>query len=186
MVSTADERLAGAGWLTSQYEPLERRALAEMEAQGHDPREIMLERSLDMRYVGQSHELTVPQPEQLLRDDLNERFHQMHQVRYGYQQTAAEVEIVNLRLMATAPVRPPAFQPEPMGDVDPGEAFIREKPVWFAQRPSPTRLFDRGKLQPGNQVEGPAIIFQYDTTTVVPPGWRASVDSHRNLIAETI
>ena len=136
-----------------------------------------------MRYVGQSHELTVPQPSHSDGSNLDEQFHRMHLMRYGYQQPAASVEIVNLRLKAIAPVTPPSFPPERVGDTDAGAAIIGEKQVWFAHQPSPARLFDRAKLRPGNQIEGPAIIFQYDTTTVVPPGWRADVDAYHNLIA---
>lgn len=182
MVGTGDQRLDSSDWLEAQYAPLEERALAEMEVEGHDPAAIVTERSLDMRYVGQSHELAVPLSDKSHRDNLNARFHQVHKTRYGYEQPLASVEIVNLRLKAIAPVSPPTFPLAPSGDEDAGAALFGEKPVWFAQLPTPARLYDREKLRPGNKLAGPAIIFQYDTTTVIPPGWDVAVDAHLNLI----
>jgi N-methylhydantoinase A len=60
-------------------------------------------------------------------------------------------------------------------------ALIGEKTVWFNQKPMPTKLYDRAKLQPGHRFVGPAIVFQYDTTTVIPPEWETAVDVFGNL-----
>jgi N-methylhydantoinase A len=57
-----------------------------------------------------------------------------------------------------------------------------EKSVWFNQQPMPTKLYDRAKLQAGHRFAGPAIVFQYDTTTVIPPEWETAVDAFGNLL----
>jgi N-methylhydantoinase A len=76
--------------------------------------------------------------------------------------------------------------PQPLpGDADAGAALIGKKSVWFEQRLLPTRLYQREKLRPGNRFVGPAVVFQYDTTTVIPPAWEAVVDSFSNLILAT-
>jgi N-methylhydantoinase A len=59
---------------------------------------------------------------------------------------------------------------------------VGEKEVWFNQQPVLTRLYDRAKLRPGHQFPGPAVIFQYDTTIVVPPAWGTAVDGYGNLL----
>jgi N-methylhydantoinase A len=169
-------------WLQQQFEPLERRALEDMASDGHDLKLIELRRSLDMRYVGQSHELTIPCAEGESRQVLCERFHQAHQRRYGYQRPEAVVEIVNLRLISLDPVAPPQLSTHVLGTADADSALVGVKHAWFDQTPMSTKLYDRTKLNSGNRLRGPAVVFQYDTTTVVPPAWDASVDAFGNLV----
>ncbi|HEX6384322.1 MAG TPA: hydantoinase/oxoprolinase family protein [Anaerolineae bacterium] len=170
-------------WLRAQFAPLEEKAPAKMTAEGHDPTTISLHHSLDIRYAGQSHELTIPYAvrNRQYSSPIN-LFHAAHETRYGYQQPGEAVEIVTLRLSAVAPVAPPLLPQQPLGNGDASAALIGEKPVWFEQRPVPTRLYEREKLRPGNRFAGPGIVFQYDTTTVIPPQWQAAVDTFSNLI----
>lgn len=179
MRSLTGEQDGTADWLRAAFAPLAERARAEMAAEGHDPAAVTLRHSLDMRYVGQSHELTVPIT--LEAPTPAARFHAQHEARYGYQRLEAPVEIVTLRLAAVAPVTPPQLAPLPLRAADAGAAIIGEKQVWFDRRPQPTTLYERGRLQPGNRFTGPAVIFQYDTTTVVPPAWEAAVDTYGNF-----
>lgn len=167
-----------AAWLR----PLRARALAEMSAEGFAPEELTLHASLDMRYKGQSHELTIPLGASLAFTV--EQFHQAHETRYGYARREAAVEVVTARLTAVAPSTPPSLIAQPLQGADPDAALLGEKLVWFAQRPLPTRLYAREKLQPGNHLAGPAIIFQYDTTCVIPPGWETAVDAYGNLVCQ--
>ena len=170
-------------WLEKAFAPLIQRALTEMETEGHRSQDITLHRALDMRYVGQSHELTVSYLGESLESTLTELFHIKHNRRYGYQQTTAIVEIVNLRLTAVAPVTSPHLTKySPSLTADATEAQIGQKIVWFDQQPWTTPLYERAKLRSGHQWQGPAIIFQYDTTTVIPPNWQATVDPYGNLI----
>ncbi len=160
--------------------PLRARALAEMSAEGFATHQLTLYASLDMRYKGQSHELTI-----LLGTShvsLANQFHQAHAARYGYARPKAEVEVVTARLTAVAPNAPPPLTAQPWQSADPSAALLGEKRVWFGQRPLPTRLYARAKLQPGNHLVGPAIIFQYDTTCVIPPEWETAVDAYGNLL----
>ncbi len=168
-------------WLVQEAAPLAARALAEMAAEGHEESSVMLSYRLDMRYQGQSHELTVPWVSG--ETAVTERFHSAHQLRYGYRLPEGEMmEIVTLRVTAVAPVEPPQIVPEASGSPDAAAAMIGQKQVWFRQRPLPTTLYDREKLHPGHQFQGPAIVFQYDTTLVISPGWETAVDSYQNLI----
>ncbi|MFQ5398924.1 MAG: hydantoinase/oxoprolinase family protein [Anaerolineae bacterium] len=169
-------------WLREQFHPLEQQAVAAMTAEGHKRDQITLRHAVDMRYLGQSHELTIPLTFGDRRIPPAQMFHTAHEKRYGYKRPEAAVEIVTLRLSAVAPVSPPSLPAVPLGGSDAADALIGEKPVWFGQQVVPARLYDRARLQPRNRFAGPAIVFQYDTTTVIPPEWDAAVDQHRNLV----
>uniref|UniRef100_A0A831X251 Hydantoinase/oxoprolinase family protein n=1 Tax=Thermorudis peleae TaxID=1382356 RepID=A0A831X251_9BACT len=172
-----------------QIEPafgeLEERARVELGAEGIAPDAMRLDRFLDLRYVGQSYELTVP-----FQGDVAgtvAAFHRAHERRYGYADSAEPVEVVNVRLRATGLISKPALerQPEPSPwRPEPSE----KRPVTFDQAGEPmtctAALYQRDRLGPGAVIAGPAIVTQYDTTTVLPPGWDARVDAVGNLIAE--
>lgn len=170
-----------AGWLAEQFAPLSARAMAEMAAEGLEETAVTLQYSLDMRYVGQSHELTVTISGENI--DPISLFHDAHEARYGYRQVGAAVEMVTTRVTAVATVQPPRLPNKPIGPSDPSAAYLGQKPVWFGGQLYTADLYDREKLQPGNQFTGPAVVFQYDTTAVIPPGWRISVDAVGNLVA---
>jgi N-methylhydantoinase A len=114
---------------------------------------------------------------------VTEQFHAAHELRYGYRLPEGEVmEVVTLRVSAVSPVQPPEIPQAPLGDGDASAAVVGQKQVWFGQQPQNAMLFDRDKLRPGHQFSGPAVVFQYDTTLVIPPGWETAVDSYYNLI----
>jgi len=178
--------------LTAVWSQMTTQALAEAEAEGYAAANVNLTLRLDMRYAGQSHELTIPcprmtaAPEELrvTPEELRGAFHAAHRQRYGYDQPAAPVEIVNLRVTAVVPLPPPVLPHLPLGPADASGAIIGEKLVWFEERPLSTRLYDRARLRPGHQFAGPAVVFQYDTTTVIPGGWGAAVDGYGNLVLQ--
>lgn len=185
---------AQAGHLQHLFGPLYEQAQTDLQAEGLGSDQIELLPALDMRYVGQSYELTI-RPEGGVEagpDRLATAFHQAHRQRFSYASQAEPVEIVNLRLKAIGHTPKPLPEPQPPGSVDPRAACIGYKPVFFADpdrpsaaRPIPAALYERGRLTPGKMVVGPAIIFQLDTTIVVPPGWAGSVDGWSNLILES-
>ena len=153
--------------------------------------------SLDLRYCGQSYELTVP----LSTNDreLNGRhvadavaaFHEAHDQRYGYAAPNEAVEAVTLRVRAHAPGARPPLPRQPLGDADASAARLDDAAVWFSAddgeaQPLVTACYARERLQPGNRFDGPALVLQYDTTIVVAPGWSALVDGMGNLQLETV
>ncbi len=169
---------ADDGWLEAAFAPLVEQATAEMAAEGHGA--PTLHRSLDVRYAGQSHELTVPyEPGRTAA-----RFHAAHRQRYGYEQPDAGLEIVTLRLQAVVRFEPPALLRQEPGAPDAGDALAGQRETWFGGRPHRAALYQREKLRAGHRFVGPAIVVQYDTTTIVPPGWGAAVESWLNLILE--
>jgi N-methylhydantoinase A len=210
---TALRSLAGGGeglaaWLDETFAPLAARAIDDMAAEGHDPAALTLRRALDLRYVGQSHELTVAegsrgqgpgareersspgtwnlQPATSLAGSIIADFHAAHATRYGYARTDAPVEVVTARLSAVAAHTPPLLPRAALGPADPSAARLGTRPVWFAGGVHETHLYERDRLRPGHRFDGPAVVYQYDTTTLVPPGWSAWVDEGGNLILESM
>jgi N-methylhydantoinase A len=184
---------AGADRLQHLFAPLYEQAWADLRAEGLDEDTIELQPALDMRYVGQSYELGIPLTGGIEAGPAwhGQAFHAAHRQRFSYSSEGEPVEIVNLRLKAIGQTPKPAPAPQPLGNVDPRAACMGYKPVFFADaghpnaaRPIPAALYERARLAPGAMVVGPAVVFELDTTIVVPPGWAGRVDGWSNLVME--
>jgi N-methylhydantoinase A len=166
------------------FEQLRQRAQEEMAAEGHEVAQLSWRHTLDMRYAGQSHELEVPYDPRQTATILAKNFHAAHELRYGYSRPEAPVEVVNVRLVTQAPSDPPQLPRRELREGDGQPARCGEKQVWFGAEAHTTALYRREKLVAGDRFHGPAVIFQYDTTTVVPPAWGVQVDEFGNLVLE--
>ncbi len=149
-----------------------------------------LARTADMRYRGQNYELGEPVPEGPISPAtmgvLAERFAEAHRQRYGFTAKDDPVQIVTLRLEATGVVNKAELKSQPDASPDAASAVTSHRPVWLPERGDfvSTPVYGRDKLRPGNRFAGPAVVEQMDTTTLIPPGWRARVDGWGNLILE--
>jgi N-methylhydantoinase A len=145
-------------------------------------------RSADLRYHGQSFELPVTVPPGPLSvadvERLRDEFHAMHERAYGYAAHDDPVELVNVRLAAVGVTPKPRRAPLPEGGSSAAPAVKGRRDVWFAEAGGiqPSVVLDRGKLLRGNVIDGPAIIEEPDASTLVHPGWTATVDEHANLV----
>jgi len=154
------------------------RAAQEIRAEGFGTDNIRLEPALDMRYRGQSYELSVP-----FSANWAEDFHGVHRQTYGYQRTEAQLEIVNLRVRATGVVQLPQIAAQSLGDADPSVALIEHRAVILESNQKLAIPFYYGEeLQPGNQLPGPAVVVRDDTTILIPATDSARVDQFNNLI----
>jgi N-methylhydantoinase A len=135
------------------------------------------EPSADLRYRGQGYEISLP-----FGADLLQRFHAEHQRRYGYHNSAREVEIVTLRM------RGRVASPEKLAAMRPDSRRETAKPatasVYFDGRRVRTQVLPRTSLKAGRCYKGPAIITEYSATTVVPPGFTFQADKAVNLLVE--
>jgi N-methylhydantoinase A len=138
---------------------------------------------LDMRYAGQSYELPAT-TDSLDPDAFVALFHEAHRTRYGHSDPSRAVEVVNLRVKLVLPGSTVgARHASPLRHANaPSSAVDRD--VWFDGVPTPTAVCDRAALGPGAAFRGPVVVTQMDSTTVIPPGWRATVDSRANLVLE--
>jgi len=159
------------------------RARARLAEDGFAPAAMRVQASLDMRYVGQAFELSVPFEAGLAAmKDVDRAFYTAHEARYAHA-TADPVEIVSLRVSAYGVGAKPAL-PRATKDGSLPAARLGERAVLFDAVPTATAVYARDRLPADAALEGPALIEEAGTTTVVPPGFRAGVDAHANLILE--
>jgi N-methylhydantoinase A len=144
-----------------------------------------LSAEVEARYAGQSYELTVPMALPVTSTHVAgavDRFHAAHRQRYGHALPDAPVEIVTLRLRGTQPGAPLQLPRENAADTPVHTAQFDTRPIWFdADAPTDTPCYDRTALHHGHRFDGPAAVYQYDTSLIVPAGWTARVDAWRTL-----
>ncbi len=174
------------------FRELETRAAAELAQEGLAAHKPAFERELDMRYTGQGYELRVGLSG-LDRRGLTAaalaqarlRFDETHAQIHGHAARERPVEIVSYRLRVR--VTAPKYVPVPADDAKsraaPKAAIKGTRAVRFdAARETRVTLYERDRLPPGARLNGPAIVEQFDATTVVSPAWSAAVDQFHNLI----
>ncbi len=172
--------------ITSQFNILERKAISEYAAQGFHANQVIFIREVDARYPGQGFEIRVavdnPQdPETTTL--IAKKFHSRHREIYGHCSEEESVEIVSYRIRAT--IAMPQYQPS---SVSPHAALDHsrdaERLVYFEAASGfvPARIYRRASLDLSDFIEGPAIVEQEDTTTVIPPGWIAAMDEFATLV----
>jgi N-methylhydantoinase A len=165
--------------LSEQLKPLLERGAEELLSEGISPEGITAEPLLDLRYRGQSYELTVPFDGKVMA-----AFHDAHRRAYGYADPATPLEIVNVRVRAVGHVPPPVIPALPPGGPDPSTALLDYRPVMLAEG-GVTVPFYRGEaLRPGSQLRGPAVVVRSDTTILLGSQDRAAVDRYQNLLIE--
>jgi len=156
------------------------------DVQGTSVTGVRVEQAMDMRYVGQSFEITVPVDggDGLDRPGILLRFHALHEEAYGFSDAEEPVELVNVRVTvlgltakprlggarAAAPPLPP-----PRG----GRARI---PDFATGQTVACEVLDRGALQPGHRVAGPLLIMDPSSSILVPPGWAGGIDGGGNIL----
>jgi len=158
---------------------------AALRAEGIDPGLIRHAVSVDLRYVGQSHEINLgilgEQLDGVALSGVLDAFHRTHEARFGHAAPEEDIELVTVRVRSIAP-------PEPLDleRIDRGTCRApRSAASWFDRKgPVPTQVIDRRRLTDGETFDGPAILLGDDATLVVPPGARARADCHGTLMLE--
>jgi N-methylhydantoinase A len=142
--------------------------------------------NVDMRYYRQGYEIPVEIEPALLVGNgttrLADRFNELHEQFYGFRMEGSACEIVNLRAIGYGKVLEPHLPESEPGAGDSSQAVVDEDEVYFQGEWLPTRIYDRAKLSSGHRIEGPAIVTEFDSTTVVLSGYAAEVDRYLNLI----
>ena len=185
MIRTRD---ADWGEVNAAFAAMRDRALALLREEGVADADMQLTRQADMCYLGQSFELRVPVPEGLLSaahvPGLEAGFHAMHRAAYSFAAETDATQIVNLRLTAVGRVARPTLRAVPPGGPSAQGALKLRRPVYFHEAGQfvDCPVFERARLQAGNRFDGPAIVEQMDSTTLVPPGTSVEVDASGNLI----
>ena len=170
---TIREPLADLGpdRLESAFEELERTVRAILTA----PETATMTRRADLRYEGQSHELSVELGESLATEAVAERFHAAHERVRGYRLETEPIELVTVRLTGVVQTDKPRITHE-------GTSVRSEsRQAFFDGEFQPTPVYEREQLPVGTELDGPAIFEGSESTVVVPPGWTAQVDDRGTL-----
>jgi len=169
--------------LAGELGALETALLAWVERHGVESETTSFEHGADMRYVGQSYEIGVPIEPGALQTDgtgpLADAFHRAHERLFGHADRQAPAEVVNLRVQLQG-ARPRV----PLVEVAKGKGAVPSgsRRVWLDGRPAQAHVYERARLGHGDELPGPAIVEQPDTTVLVPDGHVARVDRLGNLI----
>jgi N-methylhydantoinase A len=183
-------RLENIDWdhLNALFEEMESEARDLLVETGAPPDQITMSRSADMRYVGQGFEVTVPLPDGRLGPerlaDIKDYFFKTYQQLFERHITDVPVESMSWRLAATAPVPNVElnFGGQPTAQLDPRKG---QRQVWFPQTGfAPCTVYSRYSLKAGLELDGPAVIEERESTTVIGPDAHVTVDKYLNLIVD--
>jgi N-methylhydantoinase A len=173
-----------------------KRWFAELEAQGTasveearlETRKLVLSRSLDMRYVGQEHAVTVDVPVSVFsrggKAGIKKHFDELHEERYGRGSPEEPAEIVSIRSTVTGVMRKPKLATIARGGPAPAAAAATgSRRVFFPGKGwVKCSTWRREALKAGNRIAGPALVEEHASTTVVQPGDTLKVDAYGNLV----
>jgi N-methylhydantoinase A len=174
--------------LEDQFKALEAEGRRALEQSGIPTDRIVFERAADMRYVGQEHAVAVPMPadvgDESARSTIKELFDAAHERRYSHSAPDESADIVSLRVSAIGRLSKPEFPTIGLGERTPPAAANRgaRSVIFESTGAVRARVFDRAKLLQGNVIEGPAIIEEAASTTIVEPGDTVSVNAYGHLV----
>lgn len=181
--------------LEAIFGELSQSALAVLADENVPRGQAAIERALDIRYIGQSYQLTISLTSERLSDavlaEARERFNATHRATYGYAEPSEPCEIVNLRISALGLIEKPNLSADASaGATRSSDAMAAKKgsrPVFFAGAGFiDCAVYDRLRLSHGASLLGPAVIEEPDSTTLIHPGWRARVERFGVLAIDRI
>lgn len=166
------------------YEELKEKGRKKLVAEGITPDRMSFVYSMDLRYIGQTHELTITLPcttyDREASQKLPSLLHESHLREFGHAPDLDEpIEIVNLRLACLGLIDRPQLPEIPVG---PLPQPVTKYSVYMKDGWHETPIYERTKLHRDNVIPGPAIIEQLDSTTLILPGWTGTIDRLGNII----
>jgi N-methylhydantoinase A len=171
------------------YGELEQNGRHAIDSAAVRPEKVTIKRAADMRYVGQEHAVTVDLPVEVFakkdRAAIKRHFDEMHELRYGTSAPQERAEIVSLRTTVTGVMRKPPHETLAAGEAaPPAAAHTGKRKVYFGEASAfiETPTFARAELLARNRINGPALIEEHASTTVLLPGAVAEVDRFGNLV----
>jgi len=183
ILKTAEE-LSGEE-LGKQFTELEKKASDEMKKDGFSEEEIRIFPFLDLRYFGQSYEITLPYLSRSTRTlSFISDFHKAHRKLYSYHHEQRSVEIVNIRVKSVGAGKKIKLKKMPPQGPNPEKALIKKQALHYRGKSYRASVFDRAFLLPGNKMKGPALIADAESTTFLPPDYELEVDGFLNLIIQ--
>jgi N-methylhydantoinase A len=157
------------------FKPLILQGMKDVISEGISKSCISVENSVDMRYVGQSHDLMLP-----FKDSYIEDFHKLHKQTYGYSKTEYEIEVVNIRVRVIGKTRKPSMRKGVM--VGSMKGLIKKTKFYFRGKWFKADVYIRNDIREYAKIKGPALIVEDTSTTFLPPDFICSIDNYENLI----
>jgi len=167
--------------LNGLFSKLVKKSILDMKKEGFVEHRIKIFPSLDLRYLGQSYEISVPYKE---NHPFDSAFHSAHQKLYSYFHPNRPVEIVNIRIKVVGTTEKVRFKKHPPQSPNPQNALFGKQGFIYGQKTYKAKLYKRPLLKTGNKILGPALIVDDEATTLLPPAWRLTVDGYHNLIIQ--
>lgn len=171
--------------LERHFKELEEKSMREMKAEGFKDPDIKILRFLDLRYLGQSYEITIPF-RATAKGDLVfiSDFHRAHQKLYSYHHPQRAVEVVNIRIKAVGMIKKMRFKKYPFKESQSEKALMKTQSIYYSGKKFQAHVFNRALLNPGDRISGPALVVDYESTTFLPPFYSLNVDGYLNLILQ--
>lgn len=165
--------------LDSLFNNLHKKSLKEMKEEGFTQERVKILPFLDLRYLGQSYEITIAYRNNFVSD-----FHKAHQKIYSYHHPQRAVEIVNIRVKAVGLSKKINLKRLPKGDAKPQRALLKKQNLYYEGKKYLAPVFKRSLLLPGDKVSGPALVVDRESTTFLPASFYLEVDGFLNLIIQ--
>ena len=169
--------------LASHFSPLLQKGREDLRFEGFSKPAFLL--FIDMRYLGQSYELTLPYQSETgvdLRKSLRVAFDELHDERFGTSSPESPIEIVTLRVRGVGEVERPLARRLPKTQKGASHARMGSRKMVFAGEQIEGSVYAREKFCRGNHFKGPALVCEFSATTVIPPDWECRVDDWGNLV----
>jgi N-methylhydantoinase A/oxoprolinase/acetone carboxylase beta subunit len=171
--------------LEGYFKKLVEKSLKSMQEDGFKEDEVTILPFLDLRYQGQSYEITIPYMNKKTSDlSFVSDFHKAHSKLYSYHHEERAVEIVNIRVKAVGTTKKIKLKRFPLKDKDPEGAFMKKQSIHYQVKTRQASVFNRALLATGNEINGPALIADSESTTFLPPYYKLEVDGFLNLIIQ--
>lgn len=175
-----------AAQLRAVFQSLEQTGVRELQEQGLGEESITTEHFLDMRYLGQSYEVTIA-AQDLRKEHLTRAFHDVHGRLFGHTAEEEPIEVVCYRVRCTGRLPELTASTLPV-ERDDATGPKDHRSMRFRGQTAAARvpIYDRAQLRFGFNIQGPVVVEEYSSTTVVYPNFRLSVDSHENLMLTSL
>jgi N-methylhydantoinase A len=169
---------SGYSEILNLFKPLISKGMKDVLSEGISKSSITVENSVDIRYVGQSHELMLP-----FKKDFIEDFHKLHKKTYGYANTDYEVEVVNIRVRVIGKTKKPSLRK--VTSISPKvKTVFKKTKCYFRGKWLKADIYARNRVRTHSKIKGPALIVEDTATTFLPPDYICNIDDYENLIIE--
>jgi len=182
-------RSADLNFVNSLFEEMESEGSKNLRKEGVSPENIFFRRSADMRYLGQYKEVEIDFPGNSLGpediESIEKLFSDKHQHLFAFSDPSRELEILTLKVEAIGKTPRPSIKRKPIEGKNPDQALKGRRSVYFTEVKDflDTNIYNGDFLEPGNIIEGPAVVEERALTLVVPPKFKFKVDQYGNYIS---